>query len=488
MAPSSINRTQASGAAPSSLAADAAATPRLESDMTAFSVAGAAALSQFATLTRFGNSSSNAVSAAEQARLGSEALREQFFRKGRLDFLPHGRVADDLGYRESARAIREKAVQLGYGDMVQSVPIRSVAGGYVGRFGGHDIYAASPAHEVHGDIRAKYDAVGGPSNLGLPLTDEMVTPDQVGRFNHFERGSIYWTPRTGPMIVRGAVRDRWAASGWERGPLGYPVRDQHRMGTFAPTPNIEWCIFENGAIAADDRSALPVPMRFQTETETLGRIAPPALLTFSQVASLFAARINAQFQASPNNVGLRPGVTLTGVSEYQLGFWTATPRTLGFRLRGFHDNGLAPDTGFTMDFRLRFELIWDMTFTEPTNKTLIAWLDFFTVGHDGGLPIAQIYSEVEKGILRAFYVFAGHEGPHDPAHPQVPSGAVFVADVPTGANATSGVIDILDIIVTAAGDLQLLVNPLTPLRDPLSETSWTFLRQLGAQRVLDGLT
>lgn len=72
------------------------------------------------------------------------------------------------------------------------------------------------AFEVHGDIRAKYQALGGASGpLGLPLTDETVAPDGRGRYNHFEHGSIYWTDRTGPMMVRGTVRDRWAASGWE---------------------------------------------------------------------------------------------------------------------------------------------------------------------------------------------------------------------------------------------------------------------------------
>jgi len=56
----------------------------------------------------------------------------------------------------------------------------------------------SHAFEVHGDIRKKYDALGGPGGpLGLPLTDETATPDGVGRFNHFQGGSIYWTPRTG---------------------------------------------------------------------------------------------------------------------------------------------------------------------------------------------------------------------------------------------------------------------------------------------------
>jgi hypothetical protein len=343
------------------------------------------------------------------------------------------------------------------------------------------------AFEVHGAIREKYNALGGVNALGLPITDESTTPDQVGKFNHFERGSIYWTDHTGPFVVRGAVRDRWAASGWERGPLGYPVRDQQRMATSGPTPLVEWCLFENGVIAADVRSALPAPMALQTPAETLGRVAPPALLTYAQVAGLFAARINERFVASPDNVALRPGVTLAGVSGYTYGFWAAGPRTISFRLRGFHDNGLAPDTNFVMDFRLRFDLVWSPTFSEPRQKTLIAWLDYFTVGHDGGLALAQVYSSVEAGILGAFYSNVGDTGPHDPAHPLVPSGAVFVADIPTGADADTGAIDILDVIVAANGDLQVLVNPLAPPPQSLSQISWTMLRQIGAQNALDGM-
>ncbi len=72
----------------------------------------------------------------------------------------------------------------------------------------------------------------GPSGpLGLPTTDETATPDGVGRFNHFTGSggsSIYWTPTTGAQEIQGLIRARWAASGWERGPLGYPATDEWR--------------------------------------------------------------------------------------------------------------------------------------------------------------------------------------------------------------------------------------------------------------------
>ena len=50
------------------------------------------------------------------------------------------------------------------------------------------------------------------SFLGYPLTDETATPDGVGRYNHFQGGSIYWTPATGAHEVHGAIRGQWATS------------------------------------------------------------------------------------------------------------------------------------------------------------------------------------------------------------------------------------------------------------------------------------
>src|SRR5215217_2041652 len=81
--------------------------------------------------------------------------------------------------------------------------------------------------EVIGDIRVKWLALGGPSSfLGQPLTDELGTPDGLGRFNHFQGGSIYWTPETGAHEVHGAIRDKWASMGFERSLLRYPTSDE----------------------------------------------------------------------------------------------------------------------------------------------------------------------------------------------------------------------------------------------------------------------
>jgi uncharacterized protein with LGFP repeats len=66
--------------------------------------------------------------------------------------------------------------------------------------------------------------------VGYPVTDEMATPDGVGRFNHFSRdGSIYWSPSTGAWSVHGAIQNQWASLGWERSALGYPTSDEYAI-------------------------------------------------------------------------------------------------------------------------------------------------------------------------------------------------------------------------------------------------------------------
>lgn len=83
------------------------------------------------------------------------------------------------------------------------------------------------AHEVHGLIREKWASLGWETSfLGYPLTDELTTPDGRGRYNHFQGGSIYWTPQTGAWEVHGSILEKWASLGWETSFLGYPVSDE----------------------------------------------------------------------------------------------------------------------------------------------------------------------------------------------------------------------------------------------------------------------
>ncbi len=92
----------------------------------------------------------------------------------------------------------------------------------------HPLVAGGNAKMVGGQIRDKWGRQGWENGtLMYPTSSEFAAGGGTGRGNHFEGGSIYWTASRGAFIVWGAIRDQWAAQGWENGPLGFPVTDEY---------------------------------------------------------------------------------------------------------------------------------------------------------------------------------------------------------------------------------------------------------------------
>ncbi len=122
-----------------------------------------------------------------------------------------------------------------------------LAGGFAQDYANGTVYysSGSGAWAVNGLIRTGYRQRGGPGGpLGFPGTDEGPTADGVGRFNHFQNGSIYWTPDLGAHDIRSAIRATWAALGWERTELGYPITDD----LTAPDGVAHYNHFQRGSI------------------------------------------------------------------------------------------------------------------------------------------------------------------------------------------------------------------------------------------------
>lgn len=124
-------------------------------------------------------------------------------------------------------------------------------GGRRSRFTHGDIYwkSATGAAEVHGAIRAKWEALGGSGGLlGFPVSDEervVVGTRELGRFSRFEKGVIYWSPRTGAQEVHGAILSEWENIwGGATGPLGFPTSDE----TATPTSGGRFNNFERGCL------------------------------------------------------------------------------------------------------------------------------------------------------------------------------------------------------------------------------------------------
>ncbi|HET9500955.1 MAG TPA: N-acetylmuramoyl-L-alanine amidase [Marmoricola sp.] len=86
--------------------------------------------------------------------------------------------------------------------------------------------AATPPRSLLGAIRWRYDRIGGTGSfLGFPTSDERATGVSNGRFNHFQRGGIYWSAGTGSHWVFAAINGLYNHLGGAVA-LGMPVTDE----------------------------------------------------------------------------------------------------------------------------------------------------------------------------------------------------------------------------------------------------------------------
>jgi hypothetical protein len=241
--------------------------------------------------------------------------------------------------------------------------IEQAGQGYFIRYENADIYysAVTGAHEVHGEIRAKYNALGAANGtLGLPTTDESATPRSVingiGSFNHFEGGSIYWTSDTGPMMVRGAIGDMWAAQGWENSSFGFPIVD---CITTNGNPPEQWSGFQNGGIYAKNGVAAEA---------LVAEIAPQDL------TDLVRKTFDKTLKAANSDLGIEGGVNVLDISSWGYGFWESRKRTITYEINGFYSNGFpyVADPTFRLELQFLFELT---TFTEHCDSLRAALHD-----------------------------------------------------------------------------------------------------------------
>jgi hypothetical protein len=227
--------------------------------------------------------------------------------------------------------------------------------------------------------------------------------------------------------------------------MGYPVQDQKRMPPLYPSdhPNLSWSLFQNGALFAIAGAAAT---------------AVTADITPDQMRGMVRSFFDQRLKAADGKLGLEAGVDLYTVSDWFHDFWAASPRLLTFGLHGFHDNGVLPDTTFDLQIRLRFSTTWPMSFTYPSSLTLVVSLDWLHV-HTTGLGSGQLANGLRDGIHDAFW-----RGGPDPDHPEVPDGAIFLTSFPTGASQMGdGNLDVIDVLTTTQGGLQIWLNPLPPI-------------------------
>ncbi|MCP9237715.1 LGFP repeat-containing protein [Lewinella sp. JB7] len=382
----------------------------------------------------------------------SPVLMHHHHRLDKLDLMVDVDTITDLMHSARAEtAIAAKADQLGALAASPLGEVTPVRGGFVRRYADCDIYYSDTtgAHEVHGEIRRKYSQVNGPTLLGLPTTDETGCPDGKGRFNHFVKSSIYWTPTTGPFYVRNPCRFRWASQSWETGPLGYPVRDEESLSAAYPGggPTMYWSHFQNGMVfgrGGDAQEALAATATRQQVLDALRTTIDRRMPSFELDTGIFSYTVRG---------GLH-GVDFLGVDDWQYGFYGSVPRTLRIRVNGFVSVPLAPDPTFQIEMGLRFSTRWPIgSFFYPTTKKFVATLIHTRISVQG-IASGTIAGMIQKAIWSAFTP--------GPADPEITDNSMVITSIPTGANQKPGAenLDFLDVMLMADGSLNVFVNPL----------------------------
>jgi hypothetical protein len=162
----------------------------------------------------------------DESRSADRVGAYNHFQRGSIFFSPR------TGAHEIRGLVRatwiQKGAEIGVLGYPRTHEMRSTTGAAYSLFERGAVYfsAGTGAHEVHGEIGRRYLELGTDVNpLGLPVSDELLTPGGTGAANHFQRGSIYWSPRTGARFVRGLIRDKWFSARAEQ-TLGFPVTDE----------------------------------------------------------------------------------------------------------------------------------------------------------------------------------------------------------------------------------------------------------------------
>lgn len=167
--------------------------------------------------------------------LGKQVGVEYAVAGGRARHYQYGEIywSAATGAKAVHGAIRDKYLAFGGPASVLGLPISdeyAVRNGRTSAFSGGQIYwsPTTGAQAVYGAIVGKYLAVGGPDGvLGLPTADEYAVRD--GRASPFTGGQVYWSPTTGAQAVYGMIAIKYLAAGGPDGGLGLPVTDEYAV-------------------------------------------------------------------------------------------------------------------------------------------------------------------------------------------------------------------------------------------------------------------
>jgi uncharacterized protein with LGFP repeats len=138
------------------------------------------------------------------------------------------------GAHESTGAIRNTWIWSGLERGPLGYPTTDETGGLISG-GAYQLYQggaivwspATGAHTSRGAIRAAWGVTGYENGLlGYPVASEVGALRNGGSSQEFQRGAIVWSANTGAKLSTGAIRSAWVWSGLQNGPMGYPATNE----------------------------------------------------------------------------------------------------------------------------------------------------------------------------------------------------------------------------------------------------------------------
>lgn len=147
----------------------------------------------------------------------------------------HGAImwSPKTGAYVSTGAIRTTWASTGFENGIMGYPVSDEVSGlkdggvYQLYQGGAIMYSPATGAQIStGPIRDKWAATGFEAGaLGYPTSGVVTGLKNGGSYQLYQRGAIMWSPATGAKVSIGPIRDKWAATGFEYGSLGYPTSD-----------------------------------------------------------------------------------------------------------------------------------------------------------------------------------------------------------------------------------------------------------------------
>jgi GH25 family lysozyme M1 (1,4-beta-N-acetylmuramidase) len=115
------------------------------------------------------------------------------------------------------------------GTAISGVVCGLVGGGCYQNYQRGDIHwsPTTGAHPTTGGIRTAWAATGHEKgHLGYPTRAQECGLVGGGCYQRYQYGDIHWSPTSGAHPTKGGIRTAWGATGYEKGRLGYPTSSE----------------------------------------------------------------------------------------------------------------------------------------------------------------------------------------------------------------------------------------------------------------------